>query len=312
MVEPFEVNDDELYSAEKKYNALVHNHPLSLGRQLSSNERSRRALTESSLIYGETEFAPLAIALQKIQKAYGGLEGRGGRFVDVGAGLGKTLVAAAVCHNWDECVGLEILPDLVASGKMLCTRYKEIMSNAVGHGAAAAAAIRLEIVAADATGVDWSTADCVFINAMCFHAKLLERISAIADRMEAGTWAITVTRRLPSAEWAILNQQTFTIASGGSGTYYIHRKMAPPPLAAYFVGFTDGRVKLATVLLPLEKHEAVTQNTIMKNDTIMKNVFSVKKVIIDPDLKRDPVELLMGPSYFNAEKALNFKIVKKK
>ena len=334
-VDEFYVDDVELAAAEVKYELIVKNHPLSIGRQLSSNERSRCSLMDSTLIYGETDFAPLAIAFQKIQKEYGGLEEPGGIFVDVGAGVGKALIIAAVCHEWDECVGLEILPDLAAAGKMLCTRYREVIRKSDSASATKlsdTSMCRIDLAHIDATRVDWSTATCVFINATCFTSSLMERLSSIADRMAAGTWAITITRKLISAEWAILDEQTFssTTEGGGMSTFYIHRKMAPPPPATYFKGIIDGRITLEAAVLGGKKVTQVPGTVggkkpvasplaqsplalaiIAEKPDVPKHtsIFSVKKRSDGEIGGRaiDPLESLMGPSYVNGEKALDFK-----
>ena len=106
--DPFDVDDAALAAAEAHFDRVTAAYPLALGKRVSAAERARRALPSATLTYGEVAFAPLAIALQKIKRRYGGLTGRGGRFVDIGAGTGKALVAAALCHPFDECVGIEV------------------------------------------------------------------------------------------------------------------------------------------------------------------------------------------------------------
>jgi ubiquinone/menaquinone biosynthesis C-methylase UbiE len=39
-------------------------------------------------------------------------KGFGGKFVDVGCGTGRPVFAACLLHDFDSCVGIEILTDL--------------------------------------------------------------------------------------------------------------------------------------------------------------------------------------------------------
>ena len=65
----------------------------------------------STLVYGEIEFIPFAEILQKV-KGYGGLQQSGGVFSDVGCGSGRPVFGAALFHDFDRCVGIEILEGL--------------------------------------------------------------------------------------------------------------------------------------------------------------------------------------------------------
>ena len=60
---------------------------------------------------------------EKIKKKYGKpgnayngpegfLQSKGGLFYDLGSGTGKPVAAAAVLHNFDVCIGIEILEGL--------------------------------------------------------------------------------------------------------------------------------------------------------------------------------------------------------
>lgn len=63
------------------------------------------------MVYGEIEFLPFAKILHKL-KGYGGLQKPGGVFVDVGCGSGRPVFAAALYHDFDRCIGIEILEGL--------------------------------------------------------------------------------------------------------------------------------------------------------------------------------------------------------
>ena len=49
----------------------------------------------------------------------------GGVFVDLGSGSGKGILAAALTHNFDKCVGIEILDSLAKLSYSLIKHYEE-------------------------------------------------------------------------------------------------------------------------------------------------------------------------------------------
>jgi hypothetical protein len=301
----FAVDDAALSAAEKVYESVCAPYPASVGARLSSAERQRRALSDPGLTYGESAFAPIAIALQKIERLYGGLSEPGGLLVDLGCGVGKALVAAGACRAWDECVGLETLRDLVDAAQALCARYAAAAA-AAGGGVAK----KVTVARADVSAVDWSAADCVLINATCFSNALMERLALVADRMASGSWAVTVTRRLPSAEWAVLEHQTFSMNDGGAATFYIHRKISPRPPHAYFYGVSGGLTPLREALQQAAEKAAGAPRPAAPPQPDkaggLAQMFGAKKIEQHALATRDPMAIVMGPGYVDGEKALSF------
>jgi hypothetical protein len=105
-----------------------------VGKAISKKEREELSLKQTTLTYGEITFDSFgnvfsclyfdlllttqmsAVVFEKIKRKYGkpfvgecGSEGvlqkPGGRFYDLGSGTGKPVVAAAILHNFDQCVG---------------------------------------------------------------------------------------------------------------------------------------------------------------------------------------------------------------
>merc|ERR1740117_57760 len=103
---------DFVKQQEKVYAQLIEDHPVSVGKKASARERDKNDLRASTLVYGEIKFEPYAITLQKIKKLYGGLAGPGGVFCDIGSGTGKPCFAAALLHDFDRVIGIEILENL--------------------------------------------------------------------------------------------------------------------------------------------------------------------------------------------------------
>lgn len=97
--------------------------PLAVGKAASKKEREELQMKATALVYGEISFEAFGAVIEKIKKIYGRpevgssgdsgvLQNRGGIFYDLGAGTGKAVVAAAILHNFDQCIGFEILEGL--------------------------------------------------------------------------------------------------------------------------------------------------------------------------------------------------------
>jgi hypothetical protein len=109
--------------AKEVYDAVMQSFPTTLGKSVSKKERDDLGLKDASLVYGEITFETFAVVMEKIKKVYGlpfanscgpagMLQSRGGIFYDLGSGTGKPVIAAAICHNFDVCYGIEVLEGL--------------------------------------------------------------------------------------------------------------------------------------------------------------------------------------------------------
>jgi hypothetical protein len=208
---------------ERLYEFVCENCPLSVGKTLSSRERDTKGLAHSTLVYGEIKFEPFAAAVLKIKRLYGGLQRRGGRFVDVGAGTGKPVFAAAVLHEWDSVMGIEILEGLHAASLDIAERWRTAeVQAALPEGLRA---LGIDLVCGDATTIDWADGmDVFFMNSTCFDEGLMQKLAVVADRMAVGSFGITFTKRLPSAKWKVLESEVYTM-SWGSATVFIQQKV---------------------------------------------------------------------------------------
>lgn len=94
--------------AEAAFNRLVETCPTLRAKKISTFERDSKSLVDGTLTYGEIMFEPFAMTFRKIRHLYGGLQKAGGKFVDLGSGSGKPIFAAALLHDWDELLGIEV------------------------------------------------------------------------------------------------------------------------------------------------------------------------------------------------------------
>jgi hypothetical protein len=113
------------FIAERKclYDQVVGGYPTKVGKAVSKRERDELGKGQATLVYGEVNFESFAIAFDKIKSNYG-LPGQGstppggilqrpgGKFYDLGSGIGKPSVAAACLHPFAYVGGVEILEGL--------------------------------------------------------------------------------------------------------------------------------------------------------------------------------------------------------
>ena len=220
----FVPNAAAITKAAALYERVCAGHDIHLGKTLSTRERDAKGLATSTLVYGEIKFEPFAVAFQKIRQLYGGLQRRGGVFVDVGAGTGKPAFAAALLHDWDSCRGVEILSGLHGASLELLKRWRSdevqvLLTDAQRE-------IAFDFVLGDARKVEWSGADCLFMNSTCFDEPLMVELASVADNMRVGSFAVTFTKRLPSAKWLVCESEV-AVMSWGTATVFIHKKALP-------------------------------------------------------------------------------------
>jgi hypothetical protein len=190
----------ELQVLERVYNTLCSKFPTSVGKAASAKDRESLKLSHSTLVYGEISFTPFATALLKIRDVYGGLKESGGKFYDIGSGTGKPVFAAALLHPWESCTGIEILDGLHETSLELKSVWCSSVSALLP---AHASTVRIEFIKADATTYPWDDADVWFANSTCFDDALMAKLAVTANRARVGTFAITFTKRIPSASWQV-------------------------------------------------------------------------------------------------------------
>lgn len=87
---------------------IYRQHPFERRRETSRAQRAREGYRAATLSYCET---PLATFREQFCKLYRhGLSAEDAvGFLDIGCGSGGVVFAAALCHNFRECTGIEIL-----------------------------------------------------------------------------------------------------------------------------------------------------------------------------------------------------------
>lgn len=129
-------------------------------------------------------------------------------------------MAAALCGDFDECIGIEILPSLheISIGMADMNPTSSLMKFHLGS-----------IVDREKGELNWWTnADVVYANCVCFDDKLLDTIVELASQMRVGTHFITLNFSLPPDK-----ESGFTLIgsrrepmSWGNADFFIHKKIS--------------------------------------------------------------------------------------
>lgn len=82
---------------------------------------------------------------------------------------------------------------------------------------------RISFIESDFLQIDWSNADCVFLNSTCYSPSLMQSISEQAERLRPGAIVVSLTKALTSPRFAILSKQKKQM-SWGISTVFVQRR----------------------------------------------------------------------------------------
>lgn len=189
--------------------------------------------------YTEIEFKTIAVVIEKIRKVYGvpnvacsGLSGvlqhKGGFFYDLGSGQGKTVIAASLLHEFDSCIGIEYLGSLVVAASDVERSYQTTKKQVSQIIADRDFDTHISMLFGDfmdfSTCKDWTNGDVVFVNSTSFVDATMEKIAELAAGMRRGSFVVTMSKRLPSPLFTLLDYGMYPV-SFGQATVYIQQKM---------------------------------------------------------------------------------------
>lgn len=193
----------ELGAAQKIFDQLfseVNGFQLSYSLQnLENNEDIRNR----DLTYGEIDFQ----GFFKILLDVPGIQERK-VFYDLGSGVGKAVVAAALLGAFEEVVGVEILPGLHREAVKVSEFLPTVNS-------------QITFLQKNFLEVDLSRADLVYTHSTCFSKDLMCAMEKAFESLPAGAIVLTVSQSLPKMEIIKTGKYPF---SWGEGTVYFHLK----------------------------------------------------------------------------------------
>ena len=210
------------------YTTLLEDYPVNLGKAISKKQREREHLKDPTLVYGEIKYNFMALIFRVIKDDFDGLQKAGGVFYDLGSGTGKPVFAAAILHTFERCVGVEKLSQLYTASMEITDRWRKL-TDSVDDEIMTAEQKRcmIEFINDDVKNPEFSMSDATvgFANSTCYDEELMIHIASKADEMVAGSFFITVTKRLPSLQWDLLEMERYKM-SWGEANVFLHRKKA--------------------------------------------------------------------------------------
>ena len=164
------------------------------------------------MVYGEIEFKTFAEMLDdlpynKEQRV----------FYDLGSGVGKPVIAAALLCDFTKVCGVELLEDLHNEA----LRIKDLFDNEVRNLFPSKKKLQMEFICDDLFKVDFSDGDVVFIQSTCFSEDNMKQLENKCEILKPESLIITATKSLPS--WPVVGMKRYKM-SWGEVSLFFHLK----------------------------------------------------------------------------------------
>ena len=178
-------------------------------RHISLEARQAAGLLDRGLVYGEFPPAVLLALLAPLPLSGEGI------FVDLGAGAGQLVCAAALSGRFAEARGIELLPALCAVARQQAGRLTAEQPPP--------RTARIQVLQGDLRTADVHDAEVVFAYATCFHADTCAELAARLQTCQPGTWVISVSQPLPGAHLEAVRRHTCRLPWGETDIWLYRR-----------------------------------------------------------------------------------------
>lgn len=176
---------------------------------LSKQTRDEMNIQDDAFIYGEIDPQSL-LNLIEIAKP-----GPNEIFYDLGSGSGRAAIAAALCFDFAEVVGIEFLPPLYLLSQ---NQWSMIQAEHPGKD------IKLSFICGDYYELDISAADIIFFNATACRGERWDKILAKFKELPVGSRLILTTHRIHDEMFEPL-YEGLQLMSWGMNSAYVYRKV---------------------------------------------------------------------------------------
>lgn len=185
------------------------------GFQLSMAERKQRDLSTQALVYGEIDVQSFADILKTVQPKIGEV------FYDLGCGVGKPVFAAHLLHNFEHCIGIELLDSLYKKASEILTKYEKDFRPSISPEKDGQ---KVSFIHSDFMNTDLTPADVVYIASTCFDYEFMDRLSGkLATSLKKGSRIVTLTKKLNHTNLQLRNTESFPM-SWGTTTVHFYEK----------------------------------------------------------------------------------------
>lgn len=182
----------------------------------SPDEARHYAVPQRSLVAGEVEFAAFAALVSSLSVV------PGERFLDLGSGLGRALVAWALLLPECTAAGIEIRPSLHDAAVSIVAGLRESVRQ------------RIHLHCGDCFECDWGEASVILVNSTGFDDELMARVAAKLSGITPGTRIVTLSQPLPSPPGAaaecppaglVLVSKALYRMTWGNATVHVYKRM---------------------------------------------------------------------------------------
>ena len=184
--------------------------------KISNQARAKHKNRPNNLIYGEIT------SLRPFSEIFGYLRMRNEEFwrerslifIDLGSGTGRPVIAAALLHSFEQCIGIEIVPNLFKASLQVKALYENLSANSSYDSLSSP---RVDFLCGSFLNkevFDWAVyGDVIFINSTCFDFPLMEAIGEMALQMKQNSVIITLSYKLPvTAGFTLLMEERFEMS----------------------------------------------------------------------------------------------------
>ncbi|SCC90909.1 Uncharacterized protein SCG7109_BF_00050 [Chlamydiales bacterium SCGC AG-110-M15] len=184
------------------------------GTIISCSERSRENITSSTYVYGEAE-------LHSIEKIFQIVDPQPDEvFVDLGAGVGKQVLTAALLYDFKKVRGIEILSDLHKTSKDILEQFRKKYGSKLPDGKEMP---DIDFLKGNFLRADFSEADVAYMCSTCYSEEMMEGIARGAEHMKPGSRVVTLTKPLPSDQYEEIHHEFYPM-SWGTSQVFIYKK----------------------------------------------------------------------------------------
>jgi hypothetical protein len=204
-------------------NEVYEDCPLDVAIAISRNEQIEMDYNTSTLSYGEISFKTFDQVLRRLE-SLGYIFDNNSRFIDIGSGVGKLVIYAAILHNFAACHGIEILSSLYQVSRIALSRWTD---TCVRLKLRRKRHIDVQFFCGDALKLNWDKSSLIFLHATAFDDAMMTVLSDKIKRSPPNSYIVTISRPLQlDTDYFELLQVFELLTSWGIATAFIYKRTA--------------------------------------------------------------------------------------
>lgn len=184
------------------------------GHAISSAERKKLLLSSTEYVYGEI----IPETFQTILEQAHVLENE--LFYDLGSGVGKAVLWAALSFPFKKAIGIEWLEELHRTSKKVLKKYQEQIRPSLPLEKQNQ---EVDFIQGDFFDVDLSDADVLFTHSTCFTDDTMNRLVQRLTSLKPGARIITATKHITSPAFELIHSKFYRMGWGEANIYIYKR-----------------------------------------------------------------------------------------